>query len=398
MKVSFSSRFFLLCIAVIHGFYISKAQDYRSVTVADADTHLPVAHASIYTKENGHFHSCLSDEQGQARVTFSFRQLIVSHLNYDKLVVCALPDTIFLQPKYQMMTEVVVTSEEPEWIRRKLKEAVRKKDDVYFSSPEKERFAYSTQSISSNNIYRLSMEGFLRMKSKEHRRYAVCVDTALIIAVDSTKLTDTSNLRRMLYEDFMAELDNSFIRSHRFYESVEREGCSADDVRLRFRSKGRNPDDRGWLLIDTIRCVVKEAHRSTGTKTNRQERTDAFLYGFAHLMGYSIDQWTRDYHVIYSERTDGSFYPAEVRYKLYMVIRDGSEDKQHREFNEQTGGGFPNMEATLKLTSCAEDLSEQTSWKELPPSWYIKYNTDADRQKEIELSNLPAMFTLYEDN
>ena len=47
MKVSFSSRFFLLCIAVIHGFYISKAQGNRSVIVADADTHLPVSHASI---------------------------------------------------------------------------------------------------------------------------------------------------------------------------------------------------------------------------------------------------------------------------------------------------------------------------------------------------------------
>ena len=203
----------------------------------------------------------------------------------------------------------------------------------------------------------------------------------------------------MLYEDFMAELDNGFIRSHRFYESAECQECSADDVRLRFRSKGSNSDDHGWIVIDTARCVVKEASRTTGTKTNRQERTDAFLYGFAHLMGYSIDQWMRDYHVAYAERTDGTFYPAEVRYKLYMVIREGSEDKQHREFNEQTGGGFPNMEATLKLTSSDDYMiGDQSSWKELPPSWYLKYNTDADRQVEIELSNLPAKFVLYEDD
>lgn len=38
------------------------------------------------------------------------------------------------------------------------------------------------------------------------------------------------------------------------------------------------------------------------------------------------------------------------------------------------------------------------NWTDLPPSWYIKYNTDADRQKEIELSSLPAVFSIYEDD
>jgi hypothetical protein len=33
----------------------------------------------------------------------------------------------------------------------------------------------------------------------------------------------------------------------------------------------------------------------------------------------------------------------------------------------------------------------------LPPSWYIKYNTNADRQREVELANLPASFMIIED-
>ena len=395
-NVFFHSRCLLLALMLVLSAGKCNAQAYRQVVVADAMTHQPVAHASLYTKEDGRFYSCISNEQGVARLAFTFRQLTISHLNYDKLVVRRLADTLFLEPKYQAMTEVVVTSEEPAWIRRKLKEAVGKKDAVYFTHPTQQRFTYYTQSIGTNNLYRFSMTGLMRMKSQENRRYALSADTATIFAADSTRLTDTTNLRRMLYEDFMAELDNAFIRSHRFYESAECQDCSANDVLLRFRSKDKNPDDRGWLIIDTVRCVVKQATRITGTKTNRQERTDAFLYGFARLMGYRIDKWTRDYRVTYGERSDGSFYPQEVRYKLYFVSHDSSDDKQQEEFDEQTGGGFPNMEATLAVMPDAVAVADSMAWNELPPSWYIKYNTDADRKKEVELSNLPAIFTLYE--
>ena len=386
----------------------------QNIVVADAVTHQPVAHASLYTKEDGRFHSCVSNEQGVAHITFQWQRLTVSHLNYEQRILnqprtsennsrTPVPpyprtpekDTIFLQPRYRDVGQVVVTNREPEWIRRCLKKAVKQKDALYYGHEGYEHFEYHTQSLGTNSIYRMTLTGLLRHKSPTFKHYAIQPDTARIVAADSIRLTDTSNLRRMLYEDFMADLDNSFIRHHRFYANYEYRGQTPDEIELRFRSP-KNADDHGTLVIDTLRCTIVKAYRHTGTKTNRQERIDGLMYRMAQVFGYRIDTFIRDYRVSYAYRDDGTLYPAEVSYKLVYGGRDGDYDKTKEEFSEQTGGGFPNMEATLVLNE--ERKMKNEEFVELPPSWYIKYNTDADRQKEIELSSLPATFSIYEED
>ena len=386
----------------------------QNIVVADAVTHQPVAHASLYTKEDGRFHSCVSNEQGVAHITFQWQRLTVSHLNYEQRILnqprtsennsrTPVPpyprtpekDTIFLQPRYRDVGQVVVTNREPEWIRRCLKKAVKQKDALYYGHEGYEHFEYHTQSLGTNSIYRMTLTGLLRHKSPTFKHYAIQPDTARIVAADSIRLTDTSNLRRMLYEDFMADLDNSFIRHHRFYANYEYRGQTPDEIELRFRSP-KNADDHGTLVIDTLRCTIVKAYRHTGTKTNRQERIDGLMYRMAQVFGYRIDTFIRDYRVSYAYRADGTLYPAEVSYKLVYGGRDGDYDKTKEEFSEQTGGGFPNMEATLVLNE--ERKMKNEEFVELPPSWYIKYNTDADRQKEIELSSLPATFSIYEED
>lgn len=389
----------------------------------DAVTHQPVAHASLYTKENGKFHSCISNEQGVAHIGFQWQKLTVSHLNYQQRTLHQSPstlnpqpDTIFLQPRYRDVGQVVVTNREPEWIRRCLKRVVKQKEKLYYGHEGYERFEYHTQSLGTNSIYRMKLTGMLRHKSPTYKHYAMMADTARIVAADSTRLTDTSNLRRMLYEDFIEDLDNGFIRHHRFYANYEYKGQSSDEIELRFRSP-KNADDHGTLVIDTMRCTIVKAYRHTGTKTNRQERIDGFMYRMAQVFGYRIDTFIRDYRVSYAYRSDGTLYPAEISYKLVYGGRDGDYDKTKEEFSEQMGGGFPNMEATLVLNEeqrmkneesatampTPEETPEgsssllQSSFIDLPPSWYIKYNTDADRQKEIELSSLPATFSIYEE-
>ena len=408
--------FVSLCLCVP----LSKlsAQD---ITVLDAVTHQPVAHASLYTKENGKFHSCVSNEQGVAHISFQWQKLTVSHLNYEQRTLHQSPSTlnpppstIYLQPRYRDVGQVVVTNREPEWIRRCLKRVVKQKEKLYYGHEGYEQFEYHTQSLGTNSIYRMKLTGLLRHKSPTYKHYAMMVDTASIVAADSTRLTDTSNLRRMLYEDFIEDLDNSFIRHHRFYANYEYKGQSSDEIELRFRSP-KNADDHGTLVIDTMRCTIVKAYRHTGTKTNRQERIDGFMYRMAQVFGYRIDTFIRDYRVSYAYRSDSTLYPAEVSYKLVYGGRDGDYDKTKEEFSEQTGGGFPNMEATLKTSPYPSEGGELAAHGDsvrhspplgelegglvtLPPSWYIKYNTDADRQKEIELSSLPATFSIYEED
>ena len=54
------------------------------------------------------------------------------------------------------------------------------------------------------------------------------------------------------------------------------------------------------------------------------------------------------------------------------------------------------MEATLKIGASPIPLQREGAI-ELPPSWYIQYNSEADRQREVELSNLPAVFYMFDD-
>lgn len=369
----------------------------QRVVVADADSRAAVAHASIYTHEGSTFRSAITNEQGVAVINFAFQRLTVSHLNYERRVVQRLADTIWLKPKYRATSEVIVTNKEPEWIRPKLKQVVKLKRQYYFSRSDTLAYDYRTQSIGNRSIYRYRQTGWMQPRSIAANDYSILLEQSEVEAIDTTRLTDTSNLRRMLYEDFVAELDNGFIRSHRFYVNHDYEGRSPAEVELRFRSKNHN-DDRGWLVVDTARCVVLQAYRFTGTKTNRQERVSAFMYAAARLFGYRIDTWTRDYRVAYGERADGTFYPATVNYKMYYACHDGDTDQREADFDQQTGGGFPNMEATLSIGPRSGSATPaDTVWHWLCPSWYIKYNTENERRQEIELSNLPATFKCYAD-
>ena len=88
----------------------------------------------------------------------------MSHLNYERRTLRQLPDTIFLQPRYLQKAEVVVTNKEPEWIRRCLKQTVKKTEQHYFSHPGCEAYVYDTQNMGTDNIYRFHATGLLRMK------------------------------------------------------------------------------------------------------------------------------------------------------------------------------------------------------------------------------------------
>lgn len=369
-------------------------QAQKTVVVADATTHLPVAYASLYSKDDGRFRSVISDVDGRATVAFNFKRLTVSHLNYETATLRHLSDTVLLQPCFRSTQEVVVTNREPEWIRRKLKEVIKHKALNYFSVDDTMRYSYHTQNMGTNNIYRYHSAGMIITKCPQRDHYAIVADSSHITASDSTRLTDTNNLRRILYEDFVMELDNSFISSHKWGENPDYKGRSADEVELFFRSKNRK-DDRGRVVIDTARCVILQAVRTSELKTNCHERLSPVLYGMARLMsGYHIKAWTRDYRVSYACRPDGTLYPAEVRYKTYFDSVDGEQTKDQKEFSEQTGGGFTNMEATLTLQP-ADDTGGEREYTELPPSWYLRLSSSEARQRDVQLANQPATFTLF---
>ena len=382
----------VLCIMLLLSFWRSGVG--QTCVIVDKVTGEPVLHASLYSKAGGKFQAAISDADGRVRVTFPYHSLTVSHLNYEKLVVNRLPDTLKLVPKSYMTQEVIVQEKEPEWIKKKLRQVVKLKEKNYFSRDLTLDYDYTTQSIGNKSFYRFCSEGFLRLRHPDDKFFHIHQSQGIITSSDTTRLTDVANLRRMLYEDFVTNLNGSFIRTHRFAQNEEFHG-NPDEVELAYRST-KHPVDHGRIVVDTARCVILSATRITGTDANRDLLTSSFMLTLARLLtGYVIRTWDIDYRVVYTQ-TRGTWIPSEVRYKSYFREVETRPDKNDREFNRETGGGFTNMEGVLRILPLTT-LPQEVVWKRLPVSWYLRFNSDEERAYEIELSHLPAEFEMFSE-
>lgn len=379
----------ILLVSLVLLFAVSVTAQHVCVVV-DQSTRLPVAYASIYGREAGKFCSVISNEQGRARVSFQSTSYTVSHLNYEKMVVSKLPDTLFLIPKYYQAGEVVVKSE-PDWIRPLLRKFVKAKKHHYLSDPAHFKYQYTTQSIEGKNYYKYESTGMLRSPGPSYKFYQICPDTGTIVSVDTTMLTDVTNMRRMLYEDFVQEFDKEFIRNHKFSVGDDVDSDNPDEVELLFRSKKRQ-SDRGRFIIDTVRCVIRSASRMMGTDYNKNHRVSSVMLAFSRMLtGYNIQDWNVDYGVTYTQY-NGCFYPENIRYKFYYMAEEKISDAQNNDFDRESGGGFSNMEAVMCLSPVQLSPTKLTLWSSLPRPWYIKINTDDERKQEISLAHLPAKF------
>jgi hypothetical protein len=379
MRVSFFLLSFLFPLTLM-------AQ--RHCVVVDEVSHAPIAHASLYAKVNGKFHAAITDSAGRATVGFPFRRLTVSHLNYEKRRLSSLPDTVWMKPKSYVAAEIVVTSKEPAWIRPMLKRFVKNKKKLFFNHPDTVEYRYTSQSIDTNRVYRYDAEGLLRLIGPKGNRYQFAQREGLVSSQDTSKLTDTGNLRRILYEDFVYLFDNEFIHDHRFFVNGDYVG-KPNEVQLIFRHK-KNNADRGSFVIDTARCIVLRASRFSGLSYNMTERVSKFDYKLSHLLtGYTIDAWTVDYNVEYQCHRD-SWYISTAHYKLDIHAFSSRPDHSEDEYYRKTGNGWGHMESTLTLSPQLATSSPQDQWLNMPPSWYIGMPIDSNQQTEINLSNLPT--------
>lgn len=83
-----------------------SASAQRLLVVADLETELPVAQASVLGMEHG----LQTDSLGRIEVSDSVRTLLFSHVNYESRIVNLdeVRDTVFLVSKYLSVREVVV--------------------------------------------------------------------------------------------------------------------------------------------------------------------------------------------------------------------------------------------------------------------------------------------------
>lgn len=364
----------------------------QQVTVVDAATGQPVAHANLTTRDGG-FHSATTDADGHATVAFPFQSLTVSHINYRPLRLTALPATVRLTPRERHISEVIVGSHEPEWIRPMLKRFVKEKGKRYLTRPDTLRYDYLTQSINGRKFYQYESRGRLALPPTDGDLYTFCqTDSGQITSADSTTLTDMSSMRRMLYADFVRFFDRGFIRSHRFAVDHDFEGRPGE-VRLVFRAKG-NDADHGHFVIDTLHLVILQATHTRTRGWNLAHLVSPFLLAMERVMsGYEIKAWDTWFQVTY-DSIGGNYYPSAIRSKSFFESVEKWGTKENSEFNQATGSGFMNMESTLQTAPAAPPVPSAEPFLRLPKPWVIRINSDAYRAYEVRLAHLPARLSL----
>ena len=304
---------------------------------------------------------------------FAFDNLMLSHINYQKESVKVLSDTLFMEQSMQLLSEVVVSpAGEPAWIKPMLMEFVKTKAKKYRSNGVL-RYEYQTQNVGDTVLYRFLSKGLIRKKEL----FEISPLENVITFKDKSAGCDYSNLKNTLYHDFVSDMDEKFVKEHRFYVDNESERLGVNVVRLLFKSK-KDWKDSGYLCIDTLQNVIFRAKRSTGLAYNVQHRTNALVRSTINAMyGHKYKDWQIDIEAVY-QQADNYFYLSSCRYSNYMQEEfDGKKKK---------GVEVYNVTSIYEAQPCQKNkMSEGTEFLLLPQPFAMKIIVSKKERKQEEL-------------
>lgn len=374
---------------------LSVCANAQKVVVIDKSTLLPIQHVSVYSKDYSSFRSTTTNSRGVANIDFNFKKITFSHLNYQKLILTSVSDTLYMQPINHETDEVTITYNEPKWIRPLLKKFIKTKKHKYYTKSLAANYNYSTKSIKKDNYYQFDSNGLIFTKSNDYDKYEFFPEQNLITSSDSTTLTDIINLRRMLYEESIDDFDSSFLSEHIFGVNDEYQG-NPNEIEFTFRSK-KYPKDHGRFLMDTTNIIILRASRIASREANQAHRIKPAMLSMAKfLSGFAIRLWDTNYFVDYQEYNN-IFIPKNIKFKFNYYSYEKYVDKNNEKLNQDMGSqGFSNMESTLTIAPIDNVNVEDSLKIELPKTWYVRINSDEFRQNEIKLSHLPSNFQLLE--
>lgn len=345
-----------------------------------------VPYASIFKIENGRPQATTSDATGAFSVRFSFKQLHILHIGYQPKDVDAVTDTIFLIPKEHLLSEVVVGNAEPEWIRPFLHRFITEKRKYYQMSGRTFAYNYQTGIISDTTGYWFENKGLLKAAPLQApASYVIRPDTGIIHYKDSSAGCNFTNLCRIVYNDFVDRLDKKFIRCHLFSVSDDVTNNEKHIIQIHFRSPQAPDDDKGFIVVDTMKYVLLRVHRDTGLKYNRRHYTNAVTRAaFKLAAGYRYDDWLVSADTEYRER-NGIYYPYSNKYKVYITCSSTLKNRNKC---------FESTEAELYLTPT--EVAKDENFISLPHPWYMKIIlSKKDRLQQKALQNIERQYMIY---
>lgn len=356
--------------------------------ILDIETYKPIPYVNIYTSDNTKVFGTTSDISGEFEVNFPFKLLTFSHVNYEKSEILQenLKDTIFLNPKTNLIREVIVNSKQPEWINNILERFRAQRKKTYRTSEKTFSYQYDTRTLSDSSGYAFKSKGEIIIpKLETDMPYRINPKENVIHYKDNTAGVDFSNMQRILYDEFIAEFDKKFIKEHEFKQNHAYKSTNENIIQLVFTSK-KYDSDNGYIVMDTTTCAILEIERNTGTDFNIKEQTSTALRTIASkTKGFNYEEW-----IIYSytryEPFNSSFYPIDCRYKLYM--RSSTKNKKRNE------SYFVSIESNLSLKDEYSNITN--NFIDIPRPYYmLLIKSKKMRQNEEKLRNVPAKFDIF---
>ncbi|MCE2615971.1 MAG: hypothetical protein ACTTKN_00465 [Phocaeicola sp.] len=372
-------KVFLLTVWVLA---VTALYAQKSCVLWDKEYSVPISKVSVFAAVDGRVNSTTSDDEGRVIVDFAFDSLTISHVNYRKQVVTSLPDTLFLVPLVHILPEVVVVGGEPSWIRQKLGQFLKVKEEIYGNSSVFS-YDYQTQNVGNEMLYGFSSKGLIRRGEE----FEILPSQSIIIYKDRTAGCDYTNLKNSLYHDFVSDLDKRFIKEHRFVGGSSQEDNDSHIVKVAFRSN-KVANDSGYFYMDTARCVILSAVRHTGLEYNVKTRTNSLVLAtFKTFYGHNYKDWKIDYQVTYNQH-DGHYYLSDCRYSNYMI----------EEFDRKKMKGirFYHLTSTYTAQPKQGNCYSEAEFLKLPRPFAMKIiMSKKEANKEKRLQDVDKEYIIY---
>lgn len=355
--------------------------------VADVVTRKPVPYVSIYTKTSESVLGAMSNEQGQFSINFAFNILFLSHINYEKIELnkTSIHDTIFLTPSTVLLNEVVVNNRQPLWINSVLTRVIKNKGRNYQTLSKTLSYDYETYTLTDSNGYSFKSHGnILFPVLKRKALYKMSAHSNTIKYKDKSAGVDFSNLRRMLYDDFISHFDAGFIKDYDFKLNSSYISHDNNIIQLLFSSK-KFRDDEGFIIVDTLNNVIIEAEKNSGTEFNIHNQTTSILRKAASSRGFTYNTWITKTNTLY-KKVGQSYYPCECKYKFYIKTTTNTKN--------QSVNYFTSIES--KLSFDAKIDRESNELITIPQPYYIvAIQSKRKRLAEEALNKVPVTFEKF---
>lgn len=377
-----------LCFFLLLALLVQAASAQTKGVIMDKETHKGIPFACISAKNGSSVQGGMSDENGRFEINFEFKTLVFSHVYYQKLELEKkdLEGIVYLSPKDIILPEIVITNEQPQWIKRILMEVIKNKAANYQNAEEQFEYEYETSTLSDSSGYSFQSKGDVRIPSMSKN------DLAHIRAKDNTiRYKDNKakanfwEFREIVYDDFIKNLSKDFLSSYRIVQNTSFKTEDANLVQLQFSSK-KYKDEDGFLVVDTTRKVILELEHRMGKDFNLKTKTPTMLRLLSEsFFSLKYHHWNMQIHARYIQHSN-YYILSSAQFKSYM--------KRSSTFKKKTYTYFGSNEAELRLKK--KDKTQEKDWTLLPKHWYMaKFYTKQMQKEDQALENVPAKHESY---